>query len=158
MGLSLGMNRWGLNGVALGCVMTATFLVTSLKLEGSGDSRPGWLPPSGASFSGNPGGSRFSNRGFGVLEALRSDPDKTIIIQIGGQVRKSGPIGCQQGTTLEEALAEAGGATEFGAINRVEVLRDGRLRTLDLRTPAGKSFMLQQSDTVTVPEKAILGR
>jgi len=151
------MNRWGLNGVTLGCVMTATFLMASLKLEGSGDSRPGWLPPSGASFSGNPGGSRFSNRGFGVLEALRSDPDHTIIIQIGGQVRKSGPIGCRQGTTLEEALAAAGGATEFGAINRAEVLRDGKVRTLDLRTPAGKCFVLRQSDTITIPEKMIFG-
>lgn len=140
------MNRWGLNGVALGCVMTATFLVASLKLEGSGDSRP--------MSSGNPGGSRMADSGHNSQERTSIEQKK---VNVGGQVRKTGPVDFKEGMTADQAIAAAGGETEFGAVRRVELIRDGKVQKIDLTTPEGRDFRLKNNDTLTVPERSCEG-
>jgi protein involved in polysaccharide export with SLBB domain len=80
------------------------------------------------------------------------------LVHVGGQVRKTGPVEFVQGLTIYQAVQAAGGATEFGAMNRVLLMRNGKVEVLNLKLPQFMNFQLQQSDTVTVPEKNALGR
>lgn len=80
-----------------------------------------------------------------------------LMVHIGGQVRRTGPVEYVPGLTIYQAIQSAGGPTEFGAMNRVELLRGGKVRLLDLRQTQFKGFTLLQDDTITVPEKGILG-
>lgn len=80
------------------------------------------------------------------------------LVHVGGQVRKTGPVEFVPGLTIYQAVQSAGGATEFGAMNRVQLLRDGKIQLLNLKEPQFMNFQLQQSDTITVPEKNPFGR
>lgn len=143
------MNPRGLNGVALRCVMTATFLAASHELEGSDVSRPGWLPQSGPKSLGNPGDSWSSGRG----ESAGPEVEEKAV-HVGGQVRNSGPVDFKAGMTAEQAITAAGGATEFAALRRVEILRDGGAQTINMTTPEGRGVPLRKDDILTVPEKS----
>jgi len=80
------------------------------------------------------------------------------LVHAGGQVRRTGPVEYVQGLTLYQAVQAAGGPTEFGAMNRVELLRGGKVRVFNLNSPQDMNFLLEQNDTITVPEKNWLGR
>jgi protein involved in polysaccharide export with SLBB domain len=80
------------------------------------------------------------------------------LVHVGGQVRKTGPVEFVPGLTIYQAVQAAGGATEFGAMNRVQLLRNGKVEVLNLKLPQFMNFQLLQSDTVTVPEKNAFGR
>lgn len=80
------------------------------------------------------------------------------VVHVGGQVRKTGPVDYVQGLTLYQAVQSAGGATEFGAMNRVQLLRGGKVRELNLKHPDEMNFPVQQNDTITVPEKNVFGQ
>jgi hypothetical protein len=45
----------------------------------------------------------------------------------------------------------AGGPTEFGAMNRVVVLRKGEQQIVDLKAAAGKGVIAMPDDTIEVP-------
>jgi len=80
-----------------------------------------------------------------------------LMVHIGGQVRRTGPVDFVPGLTIYQAIQSAGGPTEFGAMNRVELLRAGKISTLDLRQTQMKGFTLLKDDTITVPEKNAIG-
>jgi polysaccharide export outer membrane protein len=80
------------------------------------------------------------------------------LVHIGGQVRKTGPVEFVPGLTIYQAVQSAGGATEFGAMNRVQLLRNGKVQLLNLKEPQFMNFQLLQNDTITVPEKNPFGR
>ncbi|MFD0892732.1 polysaccharide biosynthesis/export family protein [Luteolibacter ambystomatis] len=79
------------------------------------------------------------------------------VVHVGGRVRRSGQVEFVAGLTIYQAIQQAGGADEFGAINRVLLTRGGKVRKLDLKQEQFKSFVLEQSDTIEVPEKNIWG-
>ena len=99
----------------------------------------------------------YSNPNVQVQSSTAEAIEKQLV-HIGGQVRRTGPVEFVQGLTIYQAVQSAGGATEFGAINRVELLRGGKVRVLDLRVTQFMNFPLQLNDTITVPEKNIFGR
>lgn len=80
------------------------------------------------------------------------------LVHVGGQVRRTGPVEFVQGLTIYQAVQGAGGASEFGAINRVQLLRGGSVKTLDLTVTQFMNYPLLPNDTLTVPEKNIFGR
>lgn len=80
------------------------------------------------------------------------------MVHVGGQVRKTGPVDYVQGLTIYQAVQAAGGATEFGAMNRVQLLRGGKVRELNLKRSDEMNFPVLQNDTITVPEKNIFGQ
>lgn len=80
------------------------------------------------------------------------------MVHVGGQVRRTGPVEFVQGLTIYQAIQSAGGASEFGAMNRVQLLRAGKVRVLDLKVTQFMNFPLQVNDTITVPEKNFLGQ
>lgn len=87
--------------------------------------------------------------------------DETVaqyVVTVGGQVRRPGPVQFQRGLTLYNAVQAAGGATEFGSMYRVKLIRDGRLKQYDLSTTEAKSVEVKPNDTIEVPQKNLLGR
>lgn len=79
-------------------------------------------------------------------------------VTVGGQVRKSGPIPFSKGLTLWMAVQAAGGPSEFGAMGRVKLFRDGNAKSYDLKQAQFMRIPLMPNDTIEVPEKNILGR
>lgn len=104
-----------------------------------------------ASESSEAKGSRLDDLRKSVLE--ESAPQ----IQIGGQVRTPGPQKFNEGITLGDAVASAGGATVFGASKRVKVLRDGKATTYDLSKEEFAQVELKPGDTIEMPQKNWLG-
>ncbi len=72
-------------------------------------------------------------------------------IYVYGEVRRPGAYPIAQDTTVRQALALAGGASEFGAVNRVKILRliDGREQEMR----ASLTDRLQPGDTLVIPER-----
>ncbi|MGJ8642617.1 MAG: YfbK domain-containing protein [Luteolibacter sp.] len=87
------------------------------------------------------------------LSASKAEPQ----IHIGGQVRTTGPFDFKEGTTLGDAVAIAGGATEFGSRKRVKVYRDGKATTYNLTDDSFANLELQAGDTIEVPQKNFFG-
>ena len=56
-------------------------------------------------------------------------------VSVGGEVRLPSLYTLPAQTTVAEALAAAGGVTEYARLNDVRLLRDGQLIRLDLRDP-----------------------
>ncbi len=78
-------------------------------------------------------------------------------INIGGQVRSTGPVEFKEGMTLSDAVADAGGATEFGSAKRIKVYRDGKAKTYDLTDPKLAKLELRPNDTIEIPQKNFMG-
>lgn len=101
------------------------------------------------------------------LSKLVRDPDVTVIVKeirsqkiyMIGAVRKEGPIAFGAPITLLQAVAEAGGLTEFAKRKKIYVLRkenskEVRIRcdySAMLRGEAANNMVLKPGDTVVVP-------
>ncbi len=80
------------------------------------------------------------------------------IITVGGKVRAPGPKPFARGMTLYDAVMAAGGPTEFGAISRVKLYRNGKAYEYDLGKGAHKLLKIYPKDTIDIPQKDWLGR
>jgi protein involved in polysaccharide export with SLBB domain len=78
-------------------------------------------------------------------------------VTVGGFVRRPGQVPFTRELTLWQAIQAGGGATEFGSMKRVRVLRDGKQREYDVTKPQFMNIPLQRNDTIQVPQKTILG-
>ena len=58
------------------------------------------------------------------------------------------------GTTVSEAVTQAGGIAELGKRNDVRLVRAGQETRLDLTQPAGMQMLLQSGDQIFVKEKS----
>lgn len=74
-------------------------------------------------------------------------------VTVGGDVRNKGIIPHVRDMTLFQAVTAAGGANEFGAINRVELIRNRKLHTYNLKRDDHKLLRIYPNDTVIVPRK-----
>lgn len=79
-------------------------------------------------------------------------------ITVGGQVRRPGPVQYTPGMTIWEAVQAAGGETEFGAMNRVELFRMGKRKEVDLKQDQQKHVPVQENDAISVPQKNMWGK
>ena len=80
------------------------------------------------------------------------------MLTVGGKVRAPGAKRWAQGMTLFQAVMAAGGPTEFGAMNRVKLYRNGRVYTYDLSKGDHKLLKVYANDTIDVPQKNWAGR
>ena len=80
------------------------------------------------------------------------------VVTIGGHVRRPGPVAYREKLSVFAAIQMAGGATEFGAMNRVKILRDGKVLKCDLTKDDQKILSLEPEDVVEVPQKNFFGR
>lgn len=74
-------------------------------------------------------------------------------VTVGGDVRNKGILPFAREMTLYQAVTSAGGANEFGAINRVELIRNRTLHVYDLRRDDHKLLRIYPGDTITIPRK-----
>lgn len=90
-------------------------------------------------------------------EAARTGTPETIVT-IAGQVRRPGPVQLRKDLTIFAAVYAGGGPTEFGAMRRVKLLRNGKTETIDLTKDESKQLKVQPEDVIEVPQKNIIGR
>lgn len=96
-----------------------------------------------------------------TIQVVSEDLGATLrenVVTVGGQVRQPGPVKFVPGLTLFQAITNRGGATEFGAMNRVLVHRAGKVRVYDCTKPEFQATELSADDTIEVPQKNALGR
>lgn len=79
-------------------------------------------------------------------------------VTVGGFVRSPGPVASGEGLTLRAAIDQAGGASEFGSMRRVKLIRDGKLRQFDLTDEKVGPVAVEPADTIEVPQKMLIGR
>lgn len=82
--------------------------------------------------------------------------EATVII--GGQVRRPGPVPFRKDLSLYAAVQSAGGATEFGSMRRVKVIRDKKVTVHDLTDDKQKLVKLRADDVIEIPQKTLFGR
>lgn len=72
-------------------------------------------------------------------------------VYVFGQVKNPGSYSIQKDTTVLQALSLAGGVTENGAMNRIEIVRvvEGQTRKIKVKL----TDIVQPGDTITVPER-----
>jgi polysaccharide biosynthesis/export protein VpsN len=93
-----------------------------------------------------------------ALAPLHAAQEEKATVVVGGQVRSPGPVEFKKDLTLFAAIQSARGATEFGALNRVKLIRGKEAKTYDLRKDENKTLKLQADDVIEVPQKNIIGR
>ena len=75
-------------------------------------------------------------------------------VTVAGHVKRPGPVKYTQGMTIYQAIAGAGEASTFGAMNRVEVIRKGKTLIFNLKKKGkGRAEKVRLGDTITVPQK-----
>lgn len=79
-------------------------------------------------------------------------------VHIAGQVRASGPRPFAKGLTVYQAVQAAGGATEFGAMNRVVLWRKEKQQVINFEEAASRGIIAEPGDTIEVREKNWRGR
>lgn len=102
-------------------------------------------------------GGIYNHATIQVISNAIEDQPLQQVVHIGGYVRGPGPRAFSKGLTVFQAVQAAGGATEFGAMNRVILYREGKQQVIDLKTAAGKSVVTKPHDTIEVPEKGPFG-
>lgn len=98
----------------------------------------------------------YTNPTFQVIASDEAVIEERLVI-VGGYVRQPGPRPYIRNMTLWQAVQAAGGATEFGSLNRVQLTRGGTSRVLDCDVPREKMTPLQPGDSIDVPQKKWTG-
>ncbi len=79
-------------------------------------------------------------------------------VTVGGKVRSPGRKPHTKGMTLFQAVAAAGGPTEFGAKNRVRLYRNKKVYVYDLTKAEHKMLLIYPDDIVDIPAKNWIGK
>ena len=86
------------------------------------------------------------------------DGDQVLVLKaqavfVSGEVRNQGPINAEAGMTVLQAVTMAGGYTERGAKNRIQIKRtvNGKLETLKVK----ESDLVKPGDTIIVPRRIL---
>jgi protein involved in polysaccharide export with SLBB domain len=99
-----------------------------------------------------------------VLQRYETDPnfvfDYLYRIGVTGEVRLPNLYNLPPETTILQAVAAAGGVSEFGVISQVRLIRGGRETILDLRNPAPElaEMRIRSGDQIRVPRRGATWR
>jgi protein involved in polysaccharide export with SLBB domain len=93
-----------------------------------------------------------------ALAPLHADQKEKPTVVVGGHVRAPGPVEHKKDLTLFAAIQSARGATEFGALNRVKLIRGKEAKVYDLRKDENKTLKLEAGDVIEVPQKNFIGK
>lgn len=99
----------------------------------------------------------YKNPVFQVIENNQQNIDEQLVI-VGGFVRRPGPTPFFDRMTLWQAIQAAGGANEFGSMNRVELTRNGNVTKYDCTKPGNAQIRLRPGDAINVPQKNWIGK
>lgn len=103
-------------------------------------------------------GGIYNNATIQVIANINEGGVAAQVVHLGGFVRAPGPRAFTKGLTVFQAVQAAGGATEFGAMNRVILWRAGKQQLINLETAEGKGVVTTPDDTIEVPEKNWRGK
>jgi polysaccharide export outer membrane protein len=103
-------------------------------------------------------GGIYTNATIQVISTKSEGDAVSQQVHIGGQVRAPGPRPFTKGLTVFQAIQAAGGATEFGAMNRVILWREGAQTKIDLSKAEGMAIVTEPKDTIEVKQKNGIGR
>ena len=78
-------------------------------------------------------------------------------VSVAGQVGRSGPVPYRPGLTLGEAVATAAPNT-FAALNRVELLRNGKVYKYNIKEARQKLLKVYPNDQINVPQQNMFGK
>lgn len=98
----------------------------------------------------------YSRPTIQVIDSTTQKIDEQVVV-VGGQVRRPGPVPYGRNLTIYQAIQAAGGATEFGSMKRVKLLRAGKQRQYDLSQLQFMQIPLEPNDTIEVPQKTPWG-
>lgn len=88
-----------------------------------------------------------------------TETQQQVVVYMAGRVAKRGALPITPGMTVYQAIQNAGGPDEFGAMNRVELIRKGEpTRILNMKDGENLSVEVQQDDMIKIPEKNWLGQ
>ncbi len=87
-------------------------------------------------------------------EAQKIDAQR---VSVGGFVKRPGPIPYMRGMTLFQAVSAAGGENTFGSIGRVELHRNGKKYTYNLKTAEHMRVKIYPGDSINIPQKTAFG-
>jgi len=95
-----------------------------------------------------------------TIQVLASSDEtlNELVVTVGGRVQSPGPIKYVRGLTLYNAVQAARGANEFGAMNRVALIRNGQRKEYDLNQTKFMNVLVEPNDTIEVPQKNVFGR
>ena len=98
-----------------------------------------------------------------VLRVFESEPRFVFSllhrVAVTGEVRLPGLYPLPAETTIPQAMAVAGGGTQFAVRGRVRLIRDGQVTTIDLRRPDdGVDMRIRPGDRLDVPRQSNLLR
>jgi polysaccharide biosynthesis/export protein len=94
-----------------------------------------------------------------VLRQFESDPRFVFSIlhriSVTGEVRLPGLYPLPAETTIPQAVAAAGGATNLALPGRIHLIRDGQTTVIDLRTAAGQAgdMRIRPGDRLEIPRR-----
>jgi|AntRauTorcE11897_2_1112592.scaffolds.fasta_scaffold25542_1 polysaccharide export outer membrane protein len=103
-------------------------------------------------------GEIFSNPTIQVVSNGLEKEVNREVVHVGGKVKNSGPRPFMRKMTVFQAVQAAGGANEFGAMNRVILWRDGKQEVVDLTDAEGMGVLVEPDDTIQVPQKNWRGK
>jgi len=98
----------------------------------------------------------YTHPTFQVIDSSARKVEEQIVV-VGGQVRRTGPVPYNRNLTLYQAIQNAGGATEFGSMKRVKLIRNKQQRLYDLTQLKFMQIPLEPDDTIEVPQKTAWG-
>jgi polysaccharide export outer membrane protein len=78
-------------------------------------------------------------------------------LTISGKVGRPGPLSYRPGLLLIDVVSKAG-PTTFAAQNRVELLRNGKIRKYNMKIPADMLVKVRPNDQIFLKEKNWLGK
>ncbi|MBK1827263.1 SLBB domain-containing protein [Haloferula rosea] len=115
-------------------------------------------PGRSADFEIVPGPGFNGRRALGSVSLATRGQPSLASVTVVGFVRRPGRVSLGEVTTIRGAIEFAGGATEFGSLKRVKLVRDGRAHQFDLTAKEADLVMIGTNDIIEVPQKMLLGR
>lgn len=100
----------------------------------------------------------YTNPTFQVIATMDGKGLRQDVVTMSGFVRNPGQVGFVPGLTIFQAIAAAGGPTEFGSMKRVILMRGKSATTHNLDVIANRNFKLERGDTIEVPNKPLIGK
>jgi polysaccharide export outer membrane protein len=90
-----------------------------------------------------------------------ANPLINVVVRVGvnvtGEVQRPNRYRVNPTSTILDVIAEAGGLTEEGRSNRVELVREGEVLILDLNSPtegrAAQDLLVRSGDWIRVPRR-----
>ncbi|WP_193212433.1 polysaccharide biosynthesis/export family protein [Luteolibacter marinus] len=89
--------------------------------------------------------------------ATNQEALEELTVTVGGQVQSPGPVRYFRGLTLYDAVQAAKGATPFGSMKRVRLIRGKQSKEYNLTDAKHMNTPLEPRDTIQVPQKDFLG-